>query len=116
MVLFVEDHQLIKSEFYEYLNSLISGGEIPGLFTPQELEPLLQAIQDEMKNQYEYRTSFDFFVSRVKKNLHIILSLDSMHQNFELNLSQNPALTTKSIIWMNSWTRNSMQNISNVKL
>jgi dynein heavy chain 2 len=54
MVLFVEDHQLLKSEFYEYLNSLISGGEIPGLFTPQELEPMLQAILDEMKNQYEY--------------------------------------------------------------
>jgi dynein heavy chain 2 len=39
-----------------------------------------------------------------------------MHQNFELNLSQNPALTTKSIIWMNSWGRNTMQNISMVKL
>jgi dynein heavy chain 2 len=39
--LFVEDHQLISPEYLEMLNSLISAGEIPGLYTPEELEPLL---------------------------------------------------------------------------
>lgn len=39
--LFIEDHQLMKSEFLEFLNSLISAGEVPGLYTPEELEPLL---------------------------------------------------------------------------
>ena len=40
-VLYVEDHQLLSSEFLELLNSLISAGEVPGLYTPEELEPLL---------------------------------------------------------------------------
>lgn len=39
--LFIEDHQLLKDEYLELLNSLISAGEIPGLYTPEELEPLL---------------------------------------------------------------------------
>lgn len=39
--LFIEDHQLMQDEFLEYLNSLISAGEVPGLYTPEELEPLL---------------------------------------------------------------------------
>jgi dynein heavy chain 2 len=39
--LLIEDHQIIKGEFLEYLNSLISAGEVPGLYTPEELEPLL---------------------------------------------------------------------------
>ena len=39
--LFIEDHQLPQPEFLEYLNSLISAGEVPGLYTPEELEPLL---------------------------------------------------------------------------
>jgi dynein heavy chain 2 len=39
--LFIEDHQLPQEEFLEYLNSLISAGEVPGLYTPEELEPLL---------------------------------------------------------------------------
>lgn len=39
--LYVEDHQMITREFYEYLNSLISAGEVPGLYSPEELEPLM---------------------------------------------------------------------------
>lgn len=42
VTLFIEDHQLVKGEFLEYLNSLISAGEVPGLYTPEELEPILQ--------------------------------------------------------------------------
>jgi dynein heavy chain 2, cytosolic len=49
-VLYVEDHQILTSEFLELLNSLISAGEVPGLYSPEELEPLLAQLQDEMKN------------------------------------------------------------------
>lgn len=42
--LFIEDHQIMRSEFLEYLNSLISAGEIPGLYNPEELEPLLNQL------------------------------------------------------------------------
>lgn len=45
-VLFIEDHQLIKDEFLELLNSLISAGEVPGLYTPEELEPLLSQLKE----------------------------------------------------------------------
>jgi dynein heavy chain 2 len=40
----------LRSEFLEFLNSLISAGEVPGLYTPEELEPLLAQIKDEMAN------------------------------------------------------------------
>jgi len=39
-VLLIEDHHLVKSEFLEILNSLISSGEIPGLFTQEEVDHL----------------------------------------------------------------------------
>jgi dynein heavy chain 2 len=48
--LFIEDHQLVLPEFLEYMNSLISSGEIPGLYTPQELEPIMEPIKSEMQN------------------------------------------------------------------
>lgn len=74
--LFIEDHQLLQDEFLEYLNSLISAGEVPGLYTPEELKPLLDLLKDEMNSQYEYKTAFEFFVSRVRKNLNIVMSLN----------------------------------------
>ncbi len=33
VLLLIEDHNLVKSEFLELLNSLISSGEIPGLYS-----------------------------------------------------------------------------------
>ena len=48
--LLIEDHQILTSEFLELLNSLISAGEVPGLYTPEELEPILSQLQSEMKN------------------------------------------------------------------
>lgn len=40
LILYIEDHQLVKPEFLELLNSLISSGEIPGLYTQDEVEHL----------------------------------------------------------------------------
>lgn len=40
-VLYIEDHQLLSGEFLTMLNSLLSSGEVPGLYSPEELEPLL---------------------------------------------------------------------------
>ena len=97
-VLFIEDYQLLTEEFLQLINSLISSGEIPGLFTPEELEPILSQLQDEMRNQYECRTLFEFFVSRVKKYLSVVVSLDCKHPKFQQNCSQNPALFNKCIV------------------
>ena len=38
--LLIEDHHLCETEFLEMFNSLISSGEIPGLFRPDEMEGL----------------------------------------------------------------------------
>ena len=37
-VLLLEDHHLVEPAFLEVVNSLLSSGEVPGLFTNQELE------------------------------------------------------------------------------
>lgn len=115
--LFIEDHQLIQTEFLEMLNSLISAGEIPGLYTPEELEPLLQQLSEEMRNQYTYRTPFEFFVSRIKKNLSVVISLDNTHPDFTKQCAQNPSLFNKCvIIWNDGWSKESLKQVSRAML
>jgi len=116
-VLFVEDHQMVDLEFYEYLNSLISAGEIPGLFAPEELEPLLANLQEELRNEYECRTVYELFVTRVARNLRVVLSLDCKHPDFMSNCSSNPALTTRcNVIWSDSWSQGSMSKVCEIQL
>ena len=44
VVLLLEDHQIVDPAFLELVNSLLSSGEVPGLFTPEELEPILAPL------------------------------------------------------------------------
>jgi len=113
----IEDHHIIKGEFLEYLNSLISAGEVPGLYTPEELEPILSQLQEEMRNQYECRTLFEFLVSRIQKNLSIVISMDYSHPKFLHHCSSNPALYTKcTILWNEGWSKESMIHVSRKEL
>lgn len=115
--LFIEDHQLLMDEFLEYLNSLISAGEVPGLYSPEELEPLLAQLKEEMSSQYEYKTTFEFFVSRIKKNLSIVMSLDYSHPKFVQNCASNPALFSKcNIIWCEGWTKEALLTVARNEL
>jgi dynein heavy chain 2, cytosolic len=70
-----------------------------------------------MRNQYECRTLFEFFVSRIQKNLSIVISMDYSHPKFLHNCSSNPALYTKcTILWTEGWSKESMIHVSKKEL
>ncbi|MCP3685863.1 MAG: hypothetical protein GY861_24715, partial [bacterium] len=102
-VFIIEEHHLIKNEFLEFINSLLCSGEIPGFLTNEELESYLSSLNDELKEQIEYRTLYDLFVGKIQKFLKIVIILDSDDKNFVATISSNPALVMKcSVINFNS--------------
>ena len=54
--------------------------------------------EDYSSQGYKFRNIYAFFVSRVQKNLHIIISLDPQHPDFLLRCESNPALYTQCTI------------------
>lgn len=70
-----------------------------------------------MRNQYECRTLFEFFVARIQKNLSIVISMDHTHPKFLHHCSSNPALYTKcTILWSEGWNKESMNYVSKKEL
>lgn len=43
----LEDFQFVDPSFLELINSLVSAGEVPGLYTAEELDTLLAPLRDE---------------------------------------------------------------------
>ena len=63
VVLLLEDHQFIEPQFLEMINSLLSSGEVPGLYTPEELDPILGPLRD-MASEAGFRgTMVNYFTS-----------------------------------------------------
>ncbi|EDO38992.1 predicted protein [Nematostella vectensis] len=109
MAFVLEDHQLVDAAILELINSLLSAGEIPGLYSPEELEPLLSPLRDQASQEGFRGTMFSYFASRVRTNLHIVLIMDSSSPSFIVNCESNPAFfKTCAVQWMEQWSKESM--------
>lgn len=112
MILLVEDHQLVDATFLELINSLLSSGEVSGLFSPEELEPVLAPLRDQMAQDGFRGTLLSYFSSRVKTYLHIVLIMDSSSESFTANCESNPAFYTScSFQSMEDWSKQSMLRV-----
>lgn len=63
-VLLLEDHQFIDAHFLELVNSLLSAGEVGGLYTPEELEPLLAPLRNQALEAGFRGTVLQYFAAR----------------------------------------------------
>ncbi|KAG8523219.1 Cytoplasmic dynein 2 heavy chain 1, partial [Galemys pyrenaicus] len=87
-------------------------GEVPGLYTLEELEPLLLPLKDQASQDGFFGPVFNYFTYRIQQNLHIVLIMDSANVNFIINCESNPALNKKcQVLWMEGWSDSSMKKI-----
>ena len=63
VVLLLEDHQFVDQQFLELINSLLSAGEVPGLYTPEELDPIIAPLKDEASDAGFRGTTAQYFAS-----------------------------------------------------
>ncbi|XP_071781183.2 cytoplasmic dynein 2 heavy chain 1 [Centroberyx gerrardi] len=117
VVLLLEDYQFVHPAFLEMVNSLLSSGEVPGLYTPEELEPLLSSLKDAASQDGFTGPLYNYFSYRIQQNLHIVLIMDCTNSNFTINCESNPALYRKcSVQWMEGWSESSMKKIPELLL
>uniref|UniRef100_A0A3Q3LA71 Dynein cytoplasmic 2 heavy chain 1 n=1 Tax=Labrus bergylta TaxID=56723 RepID=A0A3Q3LA71_9LABR len=112
VVLLLEDYQFVHPAFLEMVNSLLSSGEVPGLYTPEELEPLLSPLKDSASQDGFTGPLYNYFSHRIQQNLHIVLIMDCSNSNFTINCESNPAFYRKcSVQWMEGWSESSMKKV-----
>ncbi|KAJ8280434.1 hypothetical protein GJAV_G00054510 [Gymnothorax javanicus] len=117
VVLLLEDHQFVHPSFLEMVNSLLSSGEVPGLYSTEELEPLLSSLKDQASQDGFPGPIFNYFSCRIQQNLHVVLIMDFSNPNFTINCESNPALYRKcSVQWMEGWSESSMRKIPEMLL
>ena len=57
----MEDYQFLEPAFLEIINSLLSAGEVPGLYTPDELESILSPLREESSQDGFRGTMVQYF-------------------------------------------------------
>ncbi|CAM9278979.1 unnamed protein product, partial [Hapterophycus canaliculatus] len=111
-MLLIEDHHVTSDDILETVNSLLSAGEVPGLHSQEELEPLLAPLKEQMREDGNHKTTYEFFISRVQKNLHVALCMDPTNPRFAVRCESNPALYNRcTCLWFGEWRRASLRLI-----
>ena len=117
ILLYLEDHQLVTPAILETVNSLLSSGEVPGLFTNPELEQMFGPLKEQMMTAGSMFSPFEFFTMRVKAGLHIALSMDPSDHEWAIRTESNPALFTRcSVHWMDSWSDVGIRAVPRMRL
>lgn len=113
VVLLLTENQIIDERFLVYINDILSSGLIPDLFASDELDGIFASLRSEAKLAGVPTTSkshmMDFFISRVKRTLHIILCHSPVGEALRVRARRFPGLINcTSIDWFHPWPRDAL--------
>lgn len=116
LVFMLTDSQIVDERFLVFFNDLLSSGVIPDLFAPDELDAIVSQLRSAAKSAGipDTRDSIlDFFIGRVRSNLHVILCFSPVGNMFRTRARRFPALINcTSIDWFHEWPKEALINVA----
>uniref|UniRef100_A0A7S1PHU2 AAA+ ATPase domain-containing protein n=1 Tax=Percolomonas cosmopolitus TaxID=63605 RepID=A0A7S1PHU2_9EUKA len=116
------DNDIKQETFLEYINSILSSGEVSGLFTKDDLDPIINDLRDVAKREYPktigkndtWDNLYKFFIQRVRDNLHIVLCFSPVGDRFRNRALKFPGLISGSNInWFFPWPEDALVSVAN---
>ncbi|KAJ3210279.1 Dynein heavy chain 7, axonemal [Dinochytrium kinnereticum] len=112
-------NQIIKEEsFIEDVNNLLNAGDVPNLFAPDErqgiIEKCLPDAQEEGRMGDGSPTAlYNYFIERVKNNLHIVLCMSPIGDAFRSRLRMFSSIVNCCTIdWFQAWPEDALQAVA----
>jgi len=110
------DSQIVKDDFLVYINDILSAGYIPELFAKDELDGIIGKCRAEAKScgiEDAPGPLFQFFVDKVRRNLHIALCFSPVGEAFRIRARMFPGLINcTSIDWFHEWPEDALVGVA----
>uniref|UniRef100_A0A8C4VID0 Dynein axonemal heavy chain 3 n=1 Tax=Falco tinnunculus TaxID=100819 RepID=A0A8C4VID0_FALTI len=113
------DNQIKDEAFLEDINMLLNTGDVPNIFAADEKAEIVEKMQGaaRMENRKIEATPlamYNFFIERVKKNLHIVLAMSPIGDAFRNRLRMFPSLINCCTIdWFQTWPTDALEMVAN---
>ncbi|CAL1673547.1 unnamed protein product [Lasius platythorax] len=108
------DNEIKDEAFLEYINNVLSVGEVANLFPKDELDDILTIVTPLMKKDDPRRPPtqdnlYDYFISRARNNLHFVLCFSPVGGKFRSRALKFPGLISGCTInWFLRWPRDAL--------
>ena len=117
-VFLFNDTSIIDERFLEDINNILNSGEVPNLFTEndefQQIDDLLHPIMKENEiTDLTRDNTWNYFINRVKKNLHLVLCFSPIGNLFRKRCRMFPSLINCCTIdWYSRWPKQALLSVS----
>ena len=116
IVFMMTDAQIINDKFLVYINGILSSGWIPDLFAKDEMDGIFSGIRGEAKAagiQDTPAANTEFFISRVRKYLHVVLCFSPVGPSFRVRARRFPGLVNCTVIdHFHPWPRDALVSVA----
>ncbi|GAA6224990.1 dynein heavy chain 11, axonemal-like isoform X1 [Lates japonicus] len=116
VALLLTDAQIPDERFLVIINDLLASGEIPELFSEEEIEGIMLGVRAEVRalGLLDNRENcWRFFTDRVRLQLKVILCLSPVGNVLRVRARRFPALVQCTTInWFHPWTTDALRSVS----
>jgi dynein heavy chain len=117
-VFMMDDTQIVKETFLEDINGILNTGEVANLYNSEEMAVIIESLgkscTDAGVNPGVPAEVYNFFISRVRTNLHLVLCLSPIGESFRTRLRMFPSLVNCCTIdWFTEWPEQALRSVAN---
>ncbi|KAB0366479.1 hypothetical protein FD754_010635 [Muntiacus muntjak] len=115
-VFLMTDSQVAEEQFLVLINDLLASGEIPGLFTDDEVENIISSMRPQVKSLGLADTReacWKFFIDKVRRHLKVILCFSPVGSILRVRARKFPAVVNCTAInWFHEWPEDALVSVS----
>jgi dynein heavy chain, axonemal len=116
MLFLLTEGQITKETFLVFINDLLSSGEIADLFASEDKDSIVNNIRPAVKSAGlidNKDNCWNYYISRVKKNLHMCLCFSPVGESFRNRARKFPALVNCTVIdWFHPWPEDALLSVA----
>ncbi|XP_058532038.1 dynein axonemal heavy chain 9 isoform X2 [Ochotona princeps] len=115
-VFLMTDTQVADERFLVLINDLLASGEIPDLYSDDEVENILSSVRNEVKSQGlmdNRENCWKFFIDRLRRQLKVTLCFSPVGDKLRVRSRKFPAIVNCTAIdWFHEWPQQALESVS----